>query len=155
LRLVGVFQPLLDDAGALTLRTAWEETLLVQTWLTDAVYRRAIAWTLAHWEERGMPPVPKFLAICREMKAQLDRESATTDQDLTRPALAAPQVREAEAGEPHDPYSCTPEERRRWAEQDAWIRAWARRLPESLPPGAPEWERDAWERNQEQLRRRR
>ena len=122
-------------------------------WADDAVMRRAVTETLIDETltsliGRALPGTGYFAQALRRAKAQLRRESATADQDLTRPALAAPQVREAEAVDPQDPYSCTPEERRRWAEQDVWIRAWARRLPERLPPSAPEWERDAWERNQ-------
>ena len=119
-------------------------------WVTAGLFRRAVTWTLAHVEPSpaGVPAPKELVERCRELKAMDDRRRAAADQDLTRPALAAPQVREAEAVDPQDPYSCTPEERRRWAEQDVWIRAWATRLPERLPPSAPEWERAAWERNQ-------
>lgn len=63
--------------------------MTAQPSVTDAVFERAVAWTLKD-RRIYMPPVGEFLAICDFVVGELEREAERARQDLARPALAAP-----------------------------------------------------------------
>lgn len=105
------------------LLAAWWDVLSGKPWLTIAVFEEAVRETLETVREY-LPTPAQFLDICKLIGEERDREKARA----TLAALPAPERRAADPIDPRDPYSCTPEERQRWAEQDAWIRGWQSRL---------------------------
>lgn len=110
------------EAEGAALLAAWWDVLREKPWLTIAVFTEAVRETLE--TVKGYLPAPaQFLEICRVVADDLERE-----RRRRMAALPPPERRAADAIDPSDPYSCTPEERQRWAEQDAWIRGWASRL---------------------------
>lgn len=112
------------------MKAAWWDVLADKPWLTSEVFDRSVRDML---ETSAKLPTPaEFLAYCEINRDELARERARQVPVLPPPlAHAAPQI------DPNDPYSCTPEERERWAREDAWIRRWnARRR---TPPAEMLW----------------
>lgn len=111
------------------LEQAWRDVLTGKPWITAQVFEAAVYETL---QTTGayLPTVGQFVEVCALVKRELDQ--------ATEPrALPPPPRREVEAGDavdPSDPYSCTAEERERWAREDAHIRKWAATLPPPTPP---------------------
>lgn len=106
----------------------WAELLAQHPWVDDGVLRRAATSILLQETDRFLPNVGRALEYLREAKAALDREAVHS-----RLALPEPARNEAPSVDPNDPYSCTSEERERWAKEDAWIEAWAGRLKPTPP----------------------
>lgn len=120
----------------------WAEQLMGQPWVTDAIFNRARNLILTQHDDKYLPPFKVVLDYCHEAKAQLEREA--THQAQLAVALPSPAYR--------DDQSTTPDERQRWALEDADIRPWfaavlRRRqevayLDERLDPETLRWQRD-------------
>src|SRR5262245_10664426 len=106
----------------------WAELLMQHSWVDDAILRRAVTQMLLQETGPYVPNVARTLEYLRAAKEALEREARART-----PLLAAPSRNAADAIDPNDPYSCTPEERERWAREDAWIREWAARI-QPVPP---------------------
>lgn len=141
-RLVANFPASFQDEQAMTgILALWAELLMQHTWVDDAILRRATTRIVLEETSPYLPNVARVLDYLRSARDDLER-----DARAETPILPPPARREADEIDPNDPYSCTPEERERWAREDVWIRQWAARLP-LVDATAPAWEVDAWQRN--------
>lgn len=111
------------------LEQAWRDVITAKAWITRQVFEESVQETLQTPCE-FLPTPGQFVEVCRVVKDDLER-----DDDAL--ALPPPQRVVAPAGaavDPDDPYSCTPEERERWAREDAWIRKWVTTLERDCFP---------------------
>lgn len=125
LRLLSNFGILTDDAAYDLQLDTWITAMERQAhWITPELIDGALEIYLDRktdsTAERKPPPIGDFIDVCRAVKAAAQRQE--------RPALLAPERRVVDALDPNDPYSCTPEERERWAREDRWIRQWSARV---------------------------
>lgn len=79
-----------ESADALV--AAWWLVVGEKTWITAAVFERAVRETLATIRDY-LPPVGEFVAICEFARGELQREA----EGLPRLALAAPPARQQNA----------------------------------------------------------
>jgi hypothetical protein len=112
-----------SDAGTDGLLAAWWEVLGGKPWLTVAVFNEAVRETLSMPKE-FLPSPGQFLDVCKLIWEEWDREKA----QATLAALPLPPRPETPGVDPNDPYSSTPAERERWAQEDLAIGQWASRL---------------------------
>lgn len=92
-------------------------------WLNGQVFTEAIRETLE--TVKGRAPTPAdLLDVCKLVWEEWDREKAKA----TLAALPPPVRHVSDVIDPNDPYSSTPAERERWAQEDAAIGQWAARL---------------------------
>jgi hypothetical protein len=122
------------EAGE-ALLAAWWGVLSGKEWITDAIFEAAVRLTLEHVTD-FLPSVGEFARICGIASDDLARETRREAQAALRPPAYA------------DPHAATPEERERWAREDAWIRQWYPRAVASRVTGdtlerMPAAERDA------------
>lgn len=138
------------DGGTEALLAAWWGTLQTEAhWLTAPIFDRAVRDTLSEVGDY-LPTVSTFVGLCRHAKAEIEDEADRAADAANRPLLTSGPVHTVEApGEldERDPYACTPEERQRWAREDAWLRSYARTLDPVEPMAASPAERAAWQRN--------
>ncbi len=90
---------------------------------SDAIWQEAVTEAIRHFAK--LPLVGEMRQVVEAVRADFVREDV--------PALPPP-FRKADGIEPSDPHSCTPEERERWAREDAELRSYAARItaPEGL-----------------------
>lgn len=139
-RLLDVMEPGRDKGAYAGLLDEWRDLFAGLEWVSPAVFRAAVTRALAHYDR--IPTTHQFQELLTVARDDERREAARA-----MPVLPPPQRVEAAEIDPNDPYSCTPEERERWAREDQWIRQWAARLPKALPDYAPAAEVNAWKRN--------
>jgi hypothetical protein len=113
-----------EGADVAALDAAWWGELADRPWVTASVWERAVSEAFATCPWR--PAFAEFVGICEYAATALEQEAWRA----SNPALPAP------TGAAADP-STTPEERARWAREDAWIRGY-------VPGVLRQWEAGAY-----------
>jgi len=90
-----------------------------KSWITDAVFARGVRECLSTVKD-WLPTVSEFIGLCNYAKSLIEDEVSASR------SLPPPARREVGEIDPSDPYSCTPEERERWAREDVWLRGFAK-----------------------------
>lgn len=102
----------------------WGELIAAHQWITGPVFVAGV-YDIA-WNHKGgfLPEPATALDFFEAARSKIDREV----EARAVAALPVPELPETPKVEPTDPYSSTPQERERWAKEDAFIRPWAARL---------------------------
>jgi hypothetical protein len=114
-----------DEPSRLGRKGLWTEMIDTRDWLTEPVFVQGLYQIV--WRHKGnfLPEPATALEFFEAARAELERTAARAAEERAALAPPKPETPDVDAA---DPYSSTPEERERWAREDAGIRGWAARL---------------------------